>query len=72
MLQRLHRGEPFEKLVQEYSDEPGAAQRHGDLGMFRRGDMVKAFSEAAFSLKPGEISGIVESPFGFHIIQRTK
>lgn len=69
-LRRAQAGDDFEGLVAEYSDEPGAAARGGDLGEFTRGQMVQAFSDAAFSLKVGEISDIVETPFGFHIIQR--
>jgi parvulin-like peptidyl-prolyl isomerase len=71
-LQKLRGGEDFEKLVAEYSDEPGATERNGDLGTFRREVMIQAFSDAAFALKVGEISEVVETPYGFHVIQRTK
>lgn len=71
-LLKVRSGEDWNKLVSEYSDEPGSDERHGDLGLFGRGQMVKAFTEAAFELKVGQISEIVETPYGFHIIQRTQ
>jgi parvulin-like peptidyl-prolyl isomerase len=71
-LLKIRGGEPFDALVKEYSDEPGAADRAGDLGVFEKGTMVKQFADAAFSLKIGEVSEVVETPFGFHIIKRTE
>ena len=59
----------FEKLARENSKDPGSAAQGGDLGFFGKGMMVKPFEEAVFKLKPGEISDIVESDFGFHIIR---
>jgi peptidyl-prolyl cis-trans isomerase D len=59
----------FAELAKQYSQDPGSAAKGGDLGVFGRGMMVKAFDDAVFQLKPGEISGLVQSDFGFHIIK---
>jgi hypothetical protein len=71
-LARAKAGEDFEVLVKEFSDEPGAGERGGSLGRFQRGMMVPAFEKAAFKLKPGEVSDLIETQFGFHVIQRTE
>ena len=61
----------FEKLAKEYSADPGSAAKGGDLGFFARGKMVKAFDDMVFVLNKGEISDIVETDFGYHIIMLT-
>jgi parvulin-like peptidyl-prolyl isomerase len=68
--QELQGGADFAALAREHSD-CGSAQAGGDLGGFGRGQMVKGFEDAAFGLNVGDTSGVVETPFGFHIIQRT-
>lgn len=59
----------FAELAKQKSQDPGSAVKGGDLGFFARGAMVKQFDQAAFSLKKGEISGVVETDYGFHILQ---
>ncbi|MDD4929964.1 MAG: SurA N-terminal domain-containing protein [Gallionella sp.] len=61
----------FAELAKQNSQDPGSAANGGDLGFFGRGMMVKPFDEAVFSLKTGEISGLVKSDFGYHIIRLT-
>ena len=68
LRQRAIAGESFAELAGEHSQDPGSAARGGDLGFFSRGRMVEPFEEAAFALDIGEVSEVVESPFGYHII----
>ena len=67
--ERVYKGEDFKMLATLYSDDPGSATRGGELGFVNRGDLVPEFERAAFRLKEGEISEVVESQFGFHIVQ---
>ncbi len=69
LLERLAAGEEFEALARESSDCP-SAERGGFLGGFDRGTMHPAFEQATYALQPGEFSGVVETPFGFHLIRR--
>ena len=63
------KGESFGKLAEQFSLD-GSRKRGGDLGYFGRGAMVREFEKAAFSLKKGEVSGIVKTQYGYHIIKR--
>ncbi len=69
LRERIIKGEKFSMLATLYSQDPGSAKKGGELGFFSRGDMVGDFESAAFALKPGEVSPIVETQYGFHIIQ---
>ena len=61
----------FAELAKKHSQDPGSAAKGGDLGTFSRGAMVKAFDDAVFNMKPGEISAPVETEYGYHIIRVT-
>ena len=69
---KLTSGTDFEKIVGEYSEEPGAATRGGSIGAIQRRDVAPPFADAAFELEPNQVSEVVESDFGFHIIMRTE
>ena len=72
VLRRARAGGDFAALAREFSDEPGASERGGSLGRFGRGMMVGPFETAAFALRVGAVSELVETPFGYHIIKRTQ
>jgi peptidyl-prolyl cis-trans isomerase C len=69
VLERLKKGEKFSAIAKDVSLCP-SKKRGGDLGTFGRGQMVKEFENAAFALDKGQISGIVKTQFGYHIIKR--
>ncbi len=69
ILDRVKNNEDFAELAKKESEDTGTKEKGGDLGLFTRGMMVEEFSKAAFALKPGEVSQVVESPFGFHVIK---
>ena len=68
---KLKNGEDFGALAKEYSEGP-SGPKGGDLGFFGRGQMVKPFEETAFTMKPGQVSGMVETRFGYHLIMVTE
>jgi len=68
LLTQIRSGKSFEELAREHSED-GTAADGGDLGWFKPGEMVPAFETAAFALAPGEVSDIVQSPFGLHLIK---
>lgn len=67
--EQLAAGADFGALATEYSEDPASASRDGDLGFTKRGDFVREFEEVAFNLEPGQISDVVQTQFGFHIIK---
>ena len=69
ILDRIKKGDKFSAIAKEVSICP-SKKRGGDLGTFGRGQMVKEFENAAFALEKGQISGIVKTQFGYHIIKR--
>ena len=71
VLERLKKGENFSAIAKDVSLCP-SKKRGGDLGTFGRGQMVKEFEQVAFTLEKGQISGIVKTQFGYHIIRRFK
>jgi hypothetical protein len=70
LLGRIRAGEDLVALARQYSDEPGHEQKGGDLGFITRGMTVAPFDTAAFALRPGQVSAVVQTDFGFHIIRR--
>ncbi len=69
LRKRILKGESFATLAILYSEDPGSAKKGGELGMYGRGELYPEFEDVAFNLKEGEISGIVETEAGFHVIQ---
>lgn len=69
ILGRVRAGEDFATLAQNISQDRGSGAQGGDLGEFGIGEMVRPFEQAAFALEPGEVSEVVETPYGFHIIK---
>jgi peptidyl-prolyl cis-trans isomerase D len=69
LLAQAREGADFAELARKHSQDPGSAPKGGDLGFFRRGTMVPSFEAAAFALPAGQISDVVESPFGYHLIR---
>lgn len=67
--EKVKKGDDFAALAKEYSEDPGSKENGGDLGYFSKETMVPEFSKVAFSLKPGEVSEVVKTAFGYHLIK---
>lgn len=70
LQRKITAGADFASLARTHSDCPSAAQG-GDLGFFGKGQMVPEFETAAFGMQPGEVSGVIETSFGYHLVTRT-
>jgi hypothetical protein len=68
---KLRGGADFADVVKDYSDEPGASTRGGSIGTFERSELAPPVADAVFELQIGELSDVVESEYGFHVLQRT-
>jgi len=66
---KVKKGEDFAALAKEYSEDPGSKENGGDLGFFSKDTMVPEFSKVAFALKPGQVSDLVKTSFGYHVIK---
>lgn len=71
-LEALKGGADFDEIVARYSDEDGAASRGGMIGEIKRDEVAPAFAAAAFALEVAQVSHVVETPFGFHLVLRTR
>lgn len=71
VLKEVKAGGDFAELAKKYSQDPGSAEQGGSLGTFGKGMMVKEFEDAAFGMEPGQVSNLVKTDFGYHIIKVT-
>jgi peptidyl-prolyl cis-trans isomerase SurA len=69
ILERVRNGEDFAELARTYSEDPGSGPRGGDLGFFGKGDMVSEVESVVYAMAPGEISEVIQSEFGFHVLK---
>ena len=72
ILQQIMEGSDFAELAKKYSIDEATKVNGGDLGIIAKGDLLPVFDEAAFVLNPGNVSGVVKTPLGYHIIKRTQ
>ena len=71
-IDKVREGADWDEVVKQYSEEPGAATRSGTVGTVERSELAKPFADAAFELSVNQLSDVVETEFGFHIIIRTE